>query len=76
MPTVEHSDRARPVQIPAPTRAAERALEERQAYLAERRRLQLRSLVRGLIMLALVVLAVSIVRAGLGRVFPPNWWRP
>jgi hypothetical protein len=33
-------------------------------------------MLRGLIVLALVVLVVSVVRAGLGRVFPPNWWRP
>jgi hypothetical protein len=30
---------------------------------------------RGLIILAVLALLVSIARAGLGRVFVPGWWR-
>ncbi len=33
-------------------------------------------MVRGLLLLALIVLCLSIARAGLGRVFPHGWWRP
>lgn len=31
--------------------------------------------VRGLLLLALVVLAAAIVRAGVHNVFTPGWWR-
>jgi hypothetical protein len=33
-------------------------------------------MVRGLILIALLVLAGSIARAGLERVFVHGWWRP
>ena len=42
----------------------------------ERERLESRSVVRGLILLAILVLLASMVRAGLGRVFVHGWWRP
>jgi hypothetical protein len=31
--------------------------------------------IRGLMLLALAVSVFSILRAGLGRVFTPGWWR-
>jgi hypothetical protein len=43
--------------------------------LADRLGLEQRSLLRGLILLALVVLLVSLARAGFGRLFLPGWWR-
>ena len=73
-PQAEH--RAEPPRIPAPTSTQERAELERKAYFHQREQLEHRSLVRGLLLLALLVLAVSIVRAGLDRVFLPGWWRP
>jgi hypothetical protein len=76
VPLLNQSQRAQPVRIPAPTRAHERAGQEYELYLAERRREHMRSLIRGLIVIGMVVLVVSMARAGLGRVFPPNWWRP
>jgi hypothetical protein len=68
--------RACPVQIPMPTRALERKRDDYRVYLLGRERLERTSIVRGLILLALVVLAVSIARAGLERVFVPYWWKP
>lgn len=69
-------ERAEPPRIPAPTRTLERAEAERADYLQERERLESRSVVRGLILLAILVLLASMVRAGLGRVFVHGWWRP
>jgi hypothetical protein len=40
------------------------------AHSIERRRQ-----VRGLLLLALVILTLSITRAGMGNVFPHGWWR-
>jgi fatty acid desaturase len=54
----------------------EQALVERQQLHRERGQALRRSAVRGLLMLALLVLVLSIARAGLGRVFVPGWWRP
>ncbi|HEV2578885.1 MAG TPA: hypothetical protein VGU25_16895 [Acidobacteriaceae bacterium] len=33
------------------------------------------SLLRGLILLAVLILIASLVRAGFGRLFVPGWWR-
>ena len=68
--------RAEPPRIPSPTPALERAEVQRKAYLAGRETLQARSIFRGLILLAILVLLASMVRAGFGRVFVPGWWRP
>jgi len=68
--------RAEPPRIPSPTSALERAEVQRKAYLAGRETLQTRSIFRGLILLAVLVLLASMARAGFGRVFVPGWWRP
>jgi len=68
--------RAEAPRIPPPTRALERAEQERQKYLRQRESLQLRSVVRALILLALLILLLSMFRAGFGRVFMHGWWRP
>jgi hypothetical protein len=68
--------RAEKPRIPAVTRAQERAAEEQQDYLREREGLESRSVLRGLIVLALLVLLASMMRAGFGRVFVHGWWRP
>ncbi len=68
--------RAEKPRIPAATRAQERASEEQQQYLHKREGLEARSVLRGLIVLALLVLLASMIRAGFGRVFVHGWWRP
>ncbi|WP_158821566.1 hypothetical protein [Granulicella sp. S156] len=73
-PQSEH--RAEPPRIPAPTRTLERAQLERKAYFRKREQMEHRSLMRGLFLLALLVLVESIARAGVDRVFIPGWWRP
>jgi hypothetical protein len=72
----EASQRAEAVRIPAATRELELAEAERQARLAQREALERRSVVRGLVILAVVVLLASIVHAGFGRVFVGRWWHP
>jgi len=68
--------RAASPRIPPPTRALQRAEHERQKYLRQRKSLQLRSVVRALIFLAVLILLLSVFRAGFGRVFTHGWWRP
>jgi hypothetical protein len=63
-------------QLPEPTRGLKREREEFQRYRKGRERIERRSMVRGLIVLAVLVLVGSIVRAGLDRVFVHGWWRP
>lgn len=72
-PKGEH--RAAPPQLPAPTAAFERQRAEFERYRRQRERIERRSVVRGLILLAVLVLLGSIVRAGLERVFVRGWWR-
>ena len=64
----------------APPRAPEisSALQAQRAEDAMRRRergvLERRSMLRGLLLLAVFVLAVSLLRAGWERAFPAGWW--
>jgi len=67
--------RAETVRPPQATLALERAQVERQEHRTEREVLERRSVVRGLIVLAVVALLVSVARAGLDRVFVHGWWR-
>jgi hypothetical protein len=60
---------------PRPSWALERANEARRVYLAARELVERRSVVRGLIVLAVVAIVFSVARAGLGRAFVPGWWR-
>ncbi len=70
---VEH--RAAAARAPELSRGAQREL----AALRERRRqgeqVERRGMVRGLLLLAFVVLVASSWRAGLQRVFLAGWWR-
>jgi len=68
--------RAQPPQPPEPTPELLLAREAHAERVTQGERVERRSVIRGLLILALLILAFSIVRAGLGRVFPPNWWRP
>jgi hypothetical protein len=68
--------RRRASEIPAPTRGLERDWAEFQEYRRERESLERRSMIRGLIVVAALVLVGSIAHAGLDRVFVHGWWRP
>jgi hypothetical protein len=68
--------RAAAPQLPEPTSGFERQRETFQRYRKEREGIERRSMVRGLILLAVLVLVGSIARAGLDRVFVQGWWRP
>jgi hypothetical protein len=50
--------------------------EEFRLYRVGRETIERRSMVRGLILLAVLVMVVSMARAGLDRVFIHGWWRP
>jgi hypothetical protein len=67
--------RAQPPRPPALTAEQQRREKTRVETLRTRVRLEQRSLLRGLILLAVVIVIVSLVRAGLGRLFVPGWWR-
>jgi hypothetical protein len=68
--------RAAPPQLPALTPAFEHQQAELELYRKQREQVERRSMVRGLILIALLVLVGSIARAGLERVFVHGWWRP
>ena len=70
-----HDRRAQPPRPPERTPAVVKAQKERAEFLREREGLEHRSLLRGLILLALLVLAISLFRAGADRLFYAGWWR-
>lgn len=67
--------RAAPPQRPPRTEAFERERAELERRRRQQETVERRSVVRGLILLAAVVLVGSILRAGLDRVFVHGWWR-
>ncbi len=70
---VEH--RAAPPEPPQPSRALQRELEAKAEVRRQGERVERRGMVRGLLLLAVVVLLASFWRAGFERVFLPGWWR-
>ena len=68
--------RAAPPQLPpsSPTQDRDRLAFKR--YRTEREAKERRSVVRGLLVMAVIVLMGSIVHAGLDRAFVHGWWRP
>jgi hypothetical protein len=66
--------RAQPARPPAMSERDERLERARQEDLRARVAREQRSLLRGLILLAVVILIASLVRAGFGRLFVPGWW--
>ena len=68
--------RAAPPRLPALTPAFARDRQAFARYRSEREKTERRSVVRGLILLAVVLLVGSMARAGLDRVFFHGWWRP
>jgi hypothetical protein len=67
--------RAAPAEPPAATPELLRELAAQAERVREREQIERRSMLRGLILLAMVVLALSMARAGMDRVFVPGWWR-
>jgi hypothetical protein len=66
--------RAEPPRPPALTERDQRRESARLEKLNARLRIEQRSMLRGLILLAVVILIVSLARAGFGRLFVPRWW--
>lgn len=66
--------RAEPPRPPALTEREQRREGARLDTLKARVGLEQRSLLRGLILLAVVILIASLARAGFGRLFVPGWW--
>jgi len=66
--------RAEPPRPPALTERDQRRESTRLERLNARLRLEERSMLRGLILLAVVILIASLARAGFGRLFVPRWW--
>jgi hypothetical protein len=66
---------ALPPAIPAATRQQQRELAERETRQRLGEHVERLRQLRGLLVLALLVVAFSIARAGVDRVFPHDWWR-
>jgi hypothetical protein len=70
---VEH--RAAAPRAPELSRGAERELAAMRERLRQGEQVERRGTVRGLLLLALVVVVASFWRAGWQRVFLAGWWR-
>jgi hypothetical protein len=68
--------RAAPAALPAMTRALLLKRDEFESYRRERETIERRSIVRALILIAIVALVGSILHAGIDSVFVQGWWRP
>lgn len=66
---------AAPVQVPRPSRELQRARAATERKHTAQRVRQARGQVRGLVLLAMVMLLGSVLRAGVERVFFAGWWR-
>jgi hypothetical protein len=66
--------RAKAPRPPVLTEREQRRESTRIDRLKARVRLEQRSLLRGLVLLAVVILIASLMRAGFGRLFAPRWW--
>ena len=67
--------RAETPRPPALTERDQQRENARLERLNSRVRLEQRSLLRGLVLLAVVILIASLARAGFSRLFVPGWWR-
>ncbi len=78
MPTADRADeqRAASPQLPELSQAQQQKRDAFEDYRRDREKVERRSVVRGLILIAMLVLVGSILRAGLDRVFVHGWWRP
>ena len=73
--TVDAPYRAKPPRPPELGAGAKQASQEHGVYLRDCEALRHRSLLRGLLVLAVIALAISLYRAGLSRAFFPRWWQ-
>ncbi len=71
-----NEQRAAPPQLPPCTPALTLDRQDLERNRSEQERMERRSVVRGLILLAVIMLVGSVARAGLDRVFVHGWWRP
>lgn len=69
------TQRAKPPVPPPLSREAARAEEERGIYRREREGVERRSVLRGLILLAAIVVLFTLWHGGAGRAFPAGWWQ-
>ena len=73
--TVRDELRAAAPRAPLATPEMQRVLAEQREHRERGVLRERRSMARGLLLLALGVLVASVLRAGVGRVFLPGWWR-
>lgn len=73
--TVASKRTAEAPRAPALTRAEIAAKQEQESYLRTREAEGRRSMLRGLIVLAVLVLLISLFHAGADRAFPAGWLR-
>ena len=67
--------RAQPPRPPALSVREQRSESARMRTLRGRLQMEQRSLLRGLVLLAIVVLIFSVVRGRFDQIFVPAWWR-
>ena len=75
-PAHRYEHRATPPRLPELIPSLDRDRLAFKHYRTDREKVERRSVVRGLMLMAILVLLGSMVRAGLGRVFVQGWWRP
>lgn len=73
--TAESHGQAAPAETPDLPAALKQAAMKRKGQIRSAEDLERRSMLRGLLILALVVLLFSLLRAGTQRAFPAGWWR-
>ena len=66
--------RAEPPRPPAFSERDKQRESERKEELSARILREQRSMLRGLILLGVVIVIASLMRAGFGRLFVPGWW--
>jgi hypothetical protein len=69
-------DRAGQPRIPEPTPIQQRSAQKHQQYMRGREALERASILRGLVLVAVLVMIFSLWHAGLHRAFVPGWWHP
>lgn len=67
--------RAKPPSVPPLTASARRDLAAHDVRMRRQESQERVRVYRGLVMLAVLVLLLSMLHAGWGRVFVPGWWR-
>jgi hypothetical protein len=73
--TTPKPDRAQPPRAPQLPASAQRSLEEAAIYRREREGVERQSVLRGLLLLAILVLVAGLLHGGLSRAFFSGWWR-